>query len=145
MTKIPETFFTTTSYMTSFIPSLVEETHADLLSSMTNLSKAPTCEILTVTASENHGPPKDLFYDVTCVGTYVPEVGDLIALTDIKPKCVDDLNRSRNSYLIAYVHQIRDNNLSILSSKDIDTRGYTNVADTKYQASFRSYLTVSIQ
>ncbi|TQE12766.1 hypothetical protein C1H46_001639 [Malus baccata] len=112
---------------------------------MTNLSKTPTCEILTVTASENHGPPKDLFYDVTCVGTYVPEVGDLIALTDIKPKCVDDLNRSRNSYLIAYVHQIRDNNLSILSSKDIDTKGYTNVADTKYQASFMLYLTVSIQ
>ncbi|KAM1963861.1 hypothetical protein ACFX15_044397 [Malus domestica] len=142
VTKIPETFSTTTSYMKSFIPSLVEETHADLLSSMTNLSKAPTCEIRTVTASEkhgppkirtvtaseNHGPPKDLFYDVTCVGTYVPQVGDLIALTDIKPKCVDDLNRSRNSYLIAYVHQIRDNNLSILSSKHIDTRGYTYAA-----------------
>ncbi|KAM1460851.1 hypothetical protein ACFXTO_046096 [Malus domestica] len=118
VTKIPETFSTTTSYMKSFIPSLVEETHADLLSSMTNLSKAPTCEIRTVTASEkhgppkirivtaseNHGPPKDLFYDVTCVGT------------------------SRNSYLIAYVHQIRDNNLSILSSKHIDTRGYTYAA-----------------
>ncbi|KAM1130483.1 hypothetical protein EV1_044775 [Malus domestica] len=128
VTKIPETFSTTTSYKKSFIPSLVEETHADLLSSMTNLSKAPTCEIRTVTASENHGPPKDLFYDVTCVGTYVPQVGDLIALTDIKPKCVDDLNRSRNSYLIAYVHQIRDNNLSILSSKHIDTRGYTYAA-----------------
>ncbi|XP_009349620.2 NFX1-type zinc finger-containing protein 1 homolog [Pyrus x bretschneideri] len=128
VTKIPETFSTTTSYITSFIPSLVEETHADLLSSMTNLSKAPTCEILTVTASGNRGPPKDLFYDVTCVGTYVPEVGDLIALTNIKPKRVDDLNRSRNSYLIAYVHQIRDNNLSLLSSKDIDTRGYMNAA-----------------
>ncbi|KAM1133779.1 hypothetical protein FF1_042986 [Malus domestica] len=139
VTKIPETFSTTTSYMKSFIPSLVEETHADLLSSMTNLSKAPTCELRTVTASENHRPPKDLFYDVTCVGTYVPQVGDLIALTDIKPKCVDHLYRSRNSYLIAYVHQIRDNNLSVLSSKHIDTRGYTHAAG-KRETMFAVYL-----
>ncbi|XP_048427446.1 uncharacterized protein LOC125471252 isoform X2 [Pyrus x bretschneideri] len=139
VTKIPDTFSTTMSYMKSFIPSLVEETHADLLSSMTNLSKAPTCELLTVTASENHGPRKDLFYDVTCVGTYVPQVGDLIALTDIKPKCVDHLNRSRNSYLIAYVHQIRVNNLSILLSKHIDTRGYTHTVG-KRETMFAVYL-----
>ncbi|KAB2600277.1 hypothetical protein D8674_010548 [Pyrus ussuriensis x Pyrus communis] len=139
VTKIPETFSTTMSYMKAFIPSLVEETHADLLSSMTNLSKAPTCELLTVTASENHGPRKDLFYDVTCVGTYVPQVGDLIALTDTKPKCVDHLNRSRNSYLIAYVHQIRVNNLSILLSKHIDSRGYTHTVG-KRETMFAVYL-----
>ncbi|KAM2913620.1 hypothetical protein COP2_044255 [Malus domestica] len=31
VTKFPVTFSTVTSYMKSFIPSLVEETHADLL------------------------------------------------------------------------------------------------------------------
>ncbi|KAM1118771.1 hypothetical protein ACFX2I_043045 [Malus domestica] len=127
VTKIPETFSTVTSYMKSFIPSLVEETHADLLSSMMNLSQAPTLEILTVKTSKNHGPPKASFYDVTCVGTYVPQVGDLIALTDIKPKCVDHLNGPRISYLIAYVHQSRDSNLSVLSSKNIDTGRYTHI------------------
>ncbi|KAM1776296.1 hypothetical protein EV1_042623 [Malus domestica] len=110
VTKIPETFSTVTSYMKSFIPSL-----------------APTLEILTVKTSKNHGPPKASFYDVTCVGTYVPQVGDLIALTDIKPKCVDHLNGPRISYLIAYVHQSRDSNLSVLSSKNIDTGRYTHI------------------
>ncbi|CAN6583043.1 unnamed protein product [Malus baccata var. baccata] len=127
VTKFPETFSTVTSYMKSFIPSLVEETHADLLSSMMNLSQAPTLEILTVKTSKNHGPPKESFYDVTCVGTYVPQVGDLIALTDIKPKCVDHLNGPIISYLIAYVHQSRDSNLSALSSKNIDTGRYTHI------------------
>ncbi|KAB2600276.1 ATP-dependent helicase-like [Pyrus ussuriensis x Pyrus communis] len=139
VTKIPETFSTMTSYMKSFIPSLVEETHADLLSSMMNLSQAPTLEILTVKTSKNHGPPKDLFYDVTCVGTYVPQVGDLIALTDIKPKCVDHLNGPRISYLIAYVHQSRDSNLSILSSRHIDTGRYVHIK-SKTDTLFAVYL-----
>ncbi|CAN6585672.1 unnamed protein product [Malus baccata var. baccata] len=139
VTKIPDTFSTVTSYMKSFIPSLVEETHADLLSSMMNLSQAPTLEILTVKTSKNHGPPKDLFYDVTCVGTYVPQVGDLIALTDIKPKCVDHLNGPRISYLIAYVHRSRDSNLSILSSKHIDTGRYTHIK-SKTDTLFAVYL-----
>jgi hypothetical protein len=37
------------------------------------------------------------------VGKYEPEVGDLIALTDVRPKCIDDLNRPKRFYLIAYV------------------------------------------
>ncbi|PRQ45258.1 hypothetical protein RchiOBHm_Chr3g0488201 [Rosa chinensis] len=32
--RIPDTFVTLTSYKKSFIPSLVEETHADLLSNL---------------------------------------------------------------------------------------------------------------
>ncbi|BBN69579.1 P-loop containing nucleoside triphosphate hydrolases superfamily protein [Prunus dulcis] len=127
--KIPETFSTVTSYMKSFIPSLVEETHADLLSSMMTLSQAPTCEILAVKTSKGHKPPKDLFYDIImkgrgeAAGSYEPQAGDLIALTDIRPKCTDDLNKPRDSYLIAYVLRGRDNNLSILSSKPINKEG----------------------
>ncbi|KAI5351199.1 hypothetical protein L3X38_004090 [Prunus dulcis] len=127
--KIPETFSTVTSYMKSFIPSLVEETHADLLSSMMTLSQAPTCEILAVKTSKGHKPPKDLFYDIImkgrgeAAGSYEPQAGDLIALTDIRPKCADDLNKPRDSYLIAYVLRGRDNNLSILSSKPINKEG----------------------
>ncbi|CAL2229703.1 unnamed protein product [Prunus armeniaca] len=129
VTKIPDTFSTVTSYMKTFIPSLVEETHADLLSSMETLSQAPTCEILAVRTSKGHKPPKDLFYDIIikgrgeATGSYEPQAGDLIALTDIRPKCTDDLNKPRDSYLIAYVLQGRDNNLSILSSKPINKEG----------------------
>lgn len=127
VTTIPETFSTVTSYMKAFVPSLLEETHDELRSSMMSLSRAPTCEILTVETSKDHKPPKDLFYQITCaedyVGAYEPVVGDIIALTDVRPKSIDDLNRSRNSYLIAYVigsqHGSSDK-LPILASKSIN-------------------------
>ncbi|BFG36481.1 hypothetical protein CerSpe_227550 [Prunus speciosa] len=149
VTKIPETFSTVTSYMKTFIPSLVEETHADLLSSIENLSQehpghwcctvhslarkktstAPTFEILAVITSKGHNPPKDLFYDIIIkgkgeaenhAGTYEPQAGDIIALTDIRPKCTDHLKGPGDSYLIAYVLRGRDNQFSILSSKPIN-------------------------
>ncbi|XP_050364089.1 uncharacterized protein LOC126782808 isoform X2 [Argentina anserina] len=111
VTKIPETFSNVMSYIREFVPSLLEETHEDLRSSVMSLSRSPACEILTVETSKDHKPPKDLFYQITykrrgggdSVGAYEPESGDIIALTDVRPKHIDDLNRSRNSYLIAYV------------------------------------------
>ncbi|XP_062022614.1 uncharacterized protein LOC133738941 [Rosa rugosa] len=133
VTTIPETFLTVTSYMKAFVPSLLEETHDELRSSMMSLSRAPTCEILTVETSKDHKPPKDLFYQITYkrrredyVGAYEPDVGDVIALTNVRPKYIDDLNRSRNSYLIAYVigsqHGSSDKHL-ILASKSINGGG----------------------
>lgn len=126
VTKIPETFSTITSYMNAFVPSLLEETHADLLSSIMSLSGAPTCEILTVETSKDHKPPNDLFYQIMYRGDYEPEAGDIIALTDVRPKCIDDLNRPRNSYLIAYVlgsKQQSSDMLPILASKLINGGG----------------------
>ncbi|KAK9942495.1 hypothetical protein M0R45_008158 [Rubus argutus] len=123
VTKIPETFSTIKSYMNAFVPSLLEETHADLLSSIMSLSGAPTCEILTVETSKDHKPPKDLFYQIMYRGAYEPVAGDIIALTDVRPKCIDDLNRARNSYLIAYVlgsKQESSDMLPILTSKLIN-------------------------
>ncbi|XP_062002417.1 uncharacterized protein LOC133720228 isoform X1 [Rosa rugosa] len=134
--RIPETFGSLTSYKKSFIPPLVEETHADLLSNMLNLSHAPTCEILTI--EDSAGPPGDLFYDVTYQRDtetdenhkglmYEPQVGDIIALTNVRPKCIDDLNRPPRFYLIAYVHKANDIDefpddlqFKILSSKPIN-------------------------
>jgi hypothetical protein len=62
--KIPQTFNSTREYMTSFCDPLVEETHADLLSSMSTLSRAPTSVILDFKPSKEFKPPKDLFYNV---------------------------------------------------------------------------------
>lgn len=123
VTKIPETFSTIKNYMNAFVPSLLEETHADLLSSIMSLSGAPTCEILTVETSKDHKPPKDLFYQIMYRGAYEPVAGDIIALTNVRPKCIDDLNRARNSYLIAYVlgsKQESSDMLPILTSKLIN-------------------------
>ncbi|KAG6660062.1 hypothetical protein CIPAW_03G079300 [Carya illinoinensis] len=131
VTKIPETFSSVADYMKSFIPPLLEETHADLFSNMTALSRAPIREIGSVEMAKEFKSPKDLFYEISLkraantgndVGKYEPEVGDLIALTDVRPKRIDDLNRPRRFYLIAYVLGARDENsdkILILASKSI--------------------------
>jgi senataxin len=120
-----------THYMKSFIPPLIAETHSDLLSNVKGLSRAPTCMIYSVEKSKEFKPPKDLFYEITLKPTadtgkdvekYEPEVGDLIALTNVRPKCIDDLNRPKRFYLIAYVHGAKNETsekISILASKHI--------------------------
>ncbi|KAJ6766750.1 DNA2/NAM7 HELICASE FAMILY [Salix purpurea] len=137
--KIPETFMSTTHYMNSFIPALIEETHADLCSNMTMVSQAPTREISSLGKAKENKPPKDLFYKIwfekmrnnmNGEGIYDPGVGDLLALTDVRPKDIDDLNRPGFNYLLAYVHRLhkaQENDdddkydiLSILTSKPIE-------------------------
>ncbi|KAK9950677.1 hypothetical protein M0R45_006153 [Rubus argutus] len=153
--RIPDTFETLTSYKKSFIPSLVEETHADLLSYMLTPSHAPTCEILTIQASD--GPPNDLFYDITYERLtetdenkkglmYEPQVGDIIALTNVRPKCIDDLNRPPRFYLIAYVDGASDIDefpddlqFKILSSKPINY-GEPDMKKSKREPLFAVYL-----
>ncbi|KAJ6766751.1 DNA2/NAM7 HELICASE FAMILY [Salix purpurea] len=137
--KIPETFMSTEHYMDSFIPALIEETRADLCSNMIMVSQAPAREISSLEKAKEHKPPKDLFYNICFEkkrnnlngkGIYDPGVGDLLALTDVRPKDIDDLNRPGFNYLLAYVHRLykaQDNgggdkyyNLSILTSKPIE-------------------------
>nr|TKS00006.1 uncharacterized protein D5086_0000188140 [Populus alba] len=135
--KIPETFVSTTHYMKSFIPALIEETRADLCSNMTMVSQAPKRKIFSLGIAKENKPPKDLFYkiwfekmrnNVNGEGIYEPGVGDLLALTDVRPKDIDDLNRPGFNYLLAYVHGLslaKDDNdrydiLSILTSKPIE-------------------------
>ncbi|KAM1012040.1 hypothetical protein ACFX2C_047316 [Malus domestica] len=156
--RIPETFLNVTSYLKSFVPSLIEETHADLLSNMiTELSHAPTCEILTLECSKGHKNPQNLVYDIAYkIDTeadqkhnglmYEPQVGDLIALTDVKPKCIDDLNRFPRHYVAAYVSKVPDpeefpdaHEFTILSSKPIDY-GEQDGQKSKRQKHFAVYL-----
>ncbi|CAK9136422.1 unnamed protein product [Ilex paraguariensis] len=101
--EIPKTFSSTADYMNSFIYPLIEETHANLLSNVTNLSRAPMCEIFDVRISKGFKPPKDLFYDIFLKrmreeengkGKYEPEVGDLIALANVRPRCINDLKQA---------------------------------------------------
>ncbi|KAM7515937.1 hypothetical protein LguiA_005520 [Lonicera macranthoides] len=129
--KIPETFASTSHYMISFMYPLMEETRADLSSKMTTLSQAPTREIFDVKMAKGHKPPKDLYYTVQLKkakenesgkGGYDPEGGDLIALTDTRPKYIDDLNTPKSPYLVALVRKGKDeesNEIVILSSNPI--------------------------
>ncbi|KHN14986.1 Helicase SEN1 [Glycine soja] len=130
--KIPQTFLSTTDYLNSFIPSLIEETRSDLCSNLKGVSRASFCEISSIELERSRSfiPTKSLFYQISVNrssndvnGKYEPEVGDLIAFTDIKPKTVDDLiNRPKRNYHIGYVHGIKESidKISILSSKSFD-------------------------
>ncbi|KAK9989209.1 hypothetical protein SO802_029448 [Lithocarpus litseifolius] len=129
--RIPETFLSMTDYMKSFMDPLIEEAHADLFSNMTAVHQAPVCKIHSVEESKKFKLPKDLFYEVKFnaaedtekdIGTYEPEVGDLIALTDFRPKSIDDLDRPTRFYVIAYVYGTKaesSEKLQILASKCI--------------------------
>ena len=57
---------------------------------------------------ENHGVRYEL------------EVRDIIAIIDVRPKCIDDLEKPNRSYLVAIVLSMRyKRDLTILSSKPI--------------------------
>nr|KYP51888.1 hypothetical protein KK1_026244 [Cajanus cajan] len=120
--KIPETYSSTSIYLRSFILPLVEETHADLLSSIRTVSNSPISQISRIRETKNHQSPSDLFYQITVLkkrgDAYEPAVGDLIAVTNIRPRCINDLN---NHCLIAFVHRASNFCITVLSSKLITT------------------------
>lgn len=132
--------------MKSFIPSLIEETHCDLSSSIIGISRAPMCEILTLMPRNFE---KGLCYQITVRkktngdsrngGEYEPGVGDLIALTEnIRPNSIQDLNRPRRFYHVAYVQGLKCDQITILSSKPIEIE--PNMRSKKAQKLYAVYL-----
>ncbi|RDX62226.1 putative helicase MAGATAMA 3, partial [Mucuna pruriens] len=150
--KIPQTFWSTKHYMNSFIPALIEETHSDLSSSLISVSQAPFCEIRTLERSRDFQLPNDLFYQITLksttgdvkgVGKYEPEVGDLIAFTNTRPRSIDDLKKTQTYCHIAYVKGPRDiftDEIPILSSKLIDYDFESDLRSNKTQRLYAVYL-----
>jgi len=120
--------------MNSFFPALIEETHSDLYSCLMSVPQASFCEIRTMEMSKDFSPPYDLFYKITLksitdevygVGKYEPEVGDLIAFTNIRPRSVYDLSRIKRYCHIAYIHGSKDeftDEIPILLSYKFDLR-----------------------
>ncbi|CAK8533162.1 unnamed protein product [Lathyrus sativus] len=129
--KIPKTFSSANDYMNSFFPALIEETHSDLYSSLLSVPQASFCEIRTMKTSEKFNPPHELLYKITLkniadevytVGKYEPEVGDLVAFTNIRPKSADDLMRIKRYCLMACICGSRDEfteEITILLSKEM--------------------------
>ncbi|CAI9110339.1 OLC1v1010345C1 [Oldenlandia corymbosa var. corymbosa] len=129
---ISETFSSTDQYLKSFIHPLLEETRAGLSASLNTLARAPACEVFDVKLSKDFKTPKDLYYTISLKpirdnekkgAVYEPEYGDLIALTDARPKCIDDLNRYKRPYTLAVIQGLKEQdktNVPILSSKPIE-------------------------
>ncbi|PHU26722.1 hypothetical protein BC332_05054 [Capsicum chinense] len=112
--NIPLTFQSIALYMKSFIFPLIEETHADLSSSFDKVASASICKISSIEEVESKKPSDKCLYvievekkDSSGDGrSYEPETGDLFAITDVRPTCVDDLNRPTMSYVIALVQRV---------------------------------------
>ncbi|KAF4404609.1 hypothetical protein G4B88_005995 [Cannabis sativa] len=141
--QIPQTFSSTSEYLESFTTPLIEETRSDLSSNLATLSESLCYEIVDIEPTNVFELPHDLFYILQL--NYGKEkkksnkdnededededddlvVGDLIAITNVRPKCINDLDRPRRPYLIAFVQHrwLRDESsclvLSISSSKPI--------------------------
>ncbi|KAK7305621.1 hypothetical protein VNO77_43527 [Canavalia gladiata] len=154
--QIPRTFLSVHHYLNSFFFPLIEETRLDLCSSLKMVSEAPACEITDIAFSKEFNPPHDLLYQIemkTTVDidkrgdTYEPEIGQIIALTNMRPICIDDLNKPENSYFIALIRKVKrkKNNedvfkVQILASKSIKLEMYLQNDDT-YIYGFAVYLT----
>lgn len=115
--------------MNCFAFPLIEETRADLCSSITNVSTAPTYEILEIKDAE---PPSYMNYAIKIgrnqdtesdADVYEPSYGDLIAFTVVRPKFIDDLYTPTTTFTIALVQRVKiekDNSvLLVISSKPI--------------------------
>jgi senataxin len=140
--------------MNSFFPALIEETHSDLFSSLMSVPQASFCEIRTMEMSKEFNPPYDLYYNITVknitdevygVGKYEPEVGDLIAFTNIRPRSVYDLSRIKNYCHIAYIHGSKDeftDEIPILLSKymDMEMHSKFDLRKNKAQKLYAVYL-----
>ncbi|GMI88715.1 hypothetical protein like AT1G65810 [Hibiscus trionum] len=127
--KIPETFTSTEEYFSSFLAPLVEETHADLLSAVTRLSRAPSYQLSSIQREINYRAPTDFSYKIVLRKArnsnpsgsvpYRPQGGDLAVLTDVRPTCISDLNRPTMPFLLAYVQGMDNEQISIRSSKPV--------------------------
>ncbi|EYU30857.1 hypothetical protein MIMGU_mgv1a022916mg [Erythranthe guttata] len=123
---IPDTFSSSVNYLESFVNPLLEETHADLRSNMLSVYSAPVSEICGVQTRGIPALSDNLSYSIALNNNrrnnYEPGHGDLIAITDVRPNCIDDLNRPRISYVLGLVEGTKEkvsNMIPILSSKTI--------------------------
>lgn len=145
-------FESTGDYFKSFIPPLIEETHAALLSSMRKLWQAPVVEISYIMQTVEFKLPNDLFYKVRLSGvsnTVSDEAStqlrprDLIALTDQRPNRVDGFNISNEPYIVALVCKAdpdRPNDVTILASKPLFVEDVRRNKNQKKESLFGIHL-----
>ncbi|KAM0946836.1 putative DNA helicase [Dioscorea sansibarensis] len=111
--KNTETFDSIESYLSSFVFPLLEEVRSEMCSSLKAISRAPfidVSEIESVDLSNNKSKYRiTVFLKNASFGgrkqVYNPKRGDILILSDIKPKHVSDLNSNGRTYCIALVNK----------------------------------------
>ncbi|CAM8913504.1 unnamed protein product [Rhodiola kirilowii] len=140
--NIPLRFSSLYEYVDSYGPALIEETHADLFSGITSLSTAPVFKIISVEEHPKQCQHHNLLYSIRvkplrrsakvnkdpsseeddeAEEQYRPAGGDLLALAEVEPRRIDDLNSPRQPYTIALVdHSLNEGGkISVFTSKPV--------------------------
>ncbi|CAL5069574.1 unnamed protein product [Urochloa decumbens] len=107
--RIPETFASSKNYFGSFGYPLIEETHADLFSSLDGYAYQ---NFISVTRMKKLHDHDKIFFcfevarpanDERSRETYAPSEDDILVLSSRKPKQVSDLTRNAKSYILAKI------------------------------------------
>ncbi|BBG93815.1 hypothetical protein Prudu_001937, partial [Prunus dulcis] len=121
--KIPESFDSVQHYFSSYLYPLLEETRAQVQSSMETIDRAPFAEVVGCEECNPYGPYGENVYDikVDCWRNrfndcgkepYKTLPGDLFVLADAKPETVSDLQRvgtGRSSWAFVSVTNVPKN------------------------------------
>ncbi|CAO2821444.1 unnamed protein product, partial [Amaranthus hypochondriacus] len=128
---IPDIFSSTEHFMNSFKLPLIEETRAEFCSGLESVGHAPACEISSIWFSKKYKPPKGLYYNILTkiihdvnnhAAHYEPETGDIFAITNLRPRSIDDLIKPDKPLHFGYVSKYDEDELKyeILLSQIID-------------------------
>ncbi|KAJ3689681.1 hypothetical protein LUZ61_018845 [Rhynchospora tenuis] len=113
--KIPLEFQSVDEYLESYRLPLIEETRAELFSSLETISEVPSAEIQQIELC-------DTKLGLVCVmdilaggfygaNEYEPKNGDVFLLTSLKPNSIDDLMRYGVTYCLAIVKKVVEREL----------------------------------
>ncbi|KAM3753517.1 hypothetical protein ACB098_03G099900 [Castanea mollissima] len=117
--NIPQSFESVHQYFGSYVYPLLEETHAQVYSSMENISTAPFAEVIALYESKPYG---ENLYDVHVDNwgnrwndrskePYKTLPGDILILADAKPEHISDLQRIGRSWAFVMVTKIREDDI----------------------------------
>ncbi|CAB4265332.1 unnamed protein product [Prunus armeniaca] len=134
---IPETFHSVWQYFGSYLYPLLEETRAQVHSSMETIDRVPFAEVVGFEECNPHGPYGENVYDirVDCWKNrfsdrgkepYKTLPGDLFVLADAKPETVSDLQRVGRSWAFVSVINVSEN-----ENEDDSTSLYFKVKASK--------------
>ncbi|MCL7035948.1 hypothetical protein MKW94_002424 [Papaver nudicaule] len=119
--KIPESFQSVEDYFGSYTLPLIEETRAELFSSIEVLLDAPYAEVISVKEFAPHGSflyelKFDFWRNINSGSgeePYSPKCGDLFVLTDVVPKIASDFEQCvRTCTFALVVKDIKESNVT---------------------------------
>jgi hypothetical protein len=145
--RIPSTFSNLKSYLESFTSPLLEELRTEMSSSLESLSTMPFVNVSWIEEKKDNkiykisvdaGSQKAKSSNKP--GCYAPSVGDILILSDMKPRHISDITRNGRPYRIAFVTEGGDeDDDSPPSSYLIIASGKIDAADKKTPL-FAAYL-----